>query len=206
MWSSSYMCFCISAHVYDSVSSSSTFSPGVTDILHIQWRYAAYPLGNPGEEKFPVLSWRLSPHPVHKPESKPHRDKLTDAWPGNLILLLENSRSFPDAKVSFRDHAFILKYEIIPAEIKGDDWKNKCSITRDNNTAVSFSHFTRIIKLISQSQMHLSKTLQTLEARAEGNLKSCLLLQTVVQWCKIGCYSKVFCRIRATYLDTYILF
>lgn len=171
MWSSSYMCFCISAHVYDSVSSSSTFSPGVTDILHIQWRYAAYPLGNPGEEKFPVLSWRLSPHPVHKPESKPHRDKLTDAWPGNLILLLENSRSFPDAKVSFRDHAFILKYEIIPAEIKGDDWKNKCSITRDNNTAVSFSHFTRIIKLISQSQMHLSKTLQNFGSKSRRKSK-----------------------------------
>lgn len=191
---------------YDSVSSSSTFSPGVTDILHIQWRYAAYPLGNPGEEKFPVLSWRLSPHPVHKPESKPHRDKLTDAWPGNPILLLENSRSFPDAKVSFRDHAFILKWEItiIPAEIKGDDWKNKCSVSRDNNTAVSFLHF-RIIKLTWQSQMHLSKTLQTLEAREEGNLKNWLLLQKVVQWCKIGCYNTKMPDVRTTYLDTYII-
>lgn len=45
-----------------------TFSPGVTDILHMQLLYAAYPFGNPGEEKFPVLSWRLSPHPVNKPE------------------------------------------------------------------------------------------------------------------------------------------
>lgn len=43
-----------------------TFSPGVTDILQMQCIYAEYPLGKPGEEKLPLLSCRLSPHPVHK--------------------------------------------------------------------------------------------------------------------------------------------
>ena len=33
-----------------------TFSPGVTEMRHTQCMWAAYPLGNCGDEKFPWLS------------------------------------------------------------------------------------------------------------------------------------------------------
>lgn len=42
----------------------------MTEILQTQWVSAEYPFGKPGEERFPALSCRLSPHPAKKKEIK----------------------------------------------------------------------------------------------------------------------------------------